>query len=1296
MTTGFTIEVWIKPSQQLSSQRFVVGQAYGRQLVLQPGSGGLVNAVMYLTTTNGTFVGTTPVSIPVGQYTHVAATYDAAFLKLYTNGVLARTSAYSGGLGDSFCAWGFGGLTSACGFSGQYLPSGSEIDEVSLYNRALLAGEINAIYLAGAAGKCKTPQSCAPGPFNIAASWPGEGDASDMVNTCPGTLQNGVGFDQGIVARAFTFNPTNQQAVEMTSLSSVLTSPFSLEAWIKPLSKLGGSPQQGWILGQSYSSQLVVTNGLQGLRVGFALASSRTLFQEVLSSGDIPLREWSHLLAVYDGTAMSLYINGALDQQAAANITPWDSGCPFHLGGIYDPSGDCAYTGQFFNGLIDEATVYSQALSAADVAALYNAGEMGKCSSLGYWLQYYFGPDCWNETYATAPANADDQYDTNFGDYLAGRDPNYILFRASFPNDHVNGNSVNATVVTQAGIPYQMAALTNSTNFASAAWVPYNPTLPVSLGSTDGRYNVWIGLKGYAANSVETWQGYDILRDTVPPAIHITNPVVTTVSRPVLQLQGYSEEPLAGITYDLANAAGTVTGLEGYLMDQWFDTNSLAFTTNWFECLDIPLTNGDNTITLHATDLAGNTTTSVRTYTLDYTGVTAPALTLYWPQNGAVVSGTSFTLRGLLDDPTATVSAQITDGNGVTSQADGLVERNGLLWIENLPLGPGANTLTLSMTNAIGQFSIVSLTVTQSDVALTIGNLSNQDLNQPFIYVSGSIDAEGYTVWVNGVQATPYGDGTWGAVNVPVCEGGTAVIQARAIPSSEGGTGKTVSTMADPGNPSSPQARDAEADPDKPPIVVQVHYDKMLTDSSVSQPPSSVPGVVHEDILWDLGMPGHWWWDDCYGPSNDEYFKCDDAWWDWSGTGMSSGGIRRGPGVCGVRTYDSTGPYAAPSAWPGEFCKVSAHRSLPAENGQVSTQDRSRAARTRYMLHTGGKGISTRQNLFVLTAQVQGVGDPFWPEVDAVDDCAYSVLPTSITMGDCGQLGNDALLYKVLADNTIRNITPTVTGNTYYTFQQLAVSKHKLKPLANGQDCQTGFAFNAPTFIVGQFVTFQSAWDQNSPYAGDPPAIDIQTNKWTLAGHYYNDSSNSVPGVDWPTCSKSYFVNQNMLTNDPTTNPDWWVSGGTDYPDSYSVKLDKGLFFNNGQYVSLHPEGRIDMRKPNAEIIAQTTEVNVIGSTLIFGESTTSAPYGITFTCSFPQNQGFGGVLGWVQVTYQPVRTALDDLGRYWDLIQPNPGPWLDQPTQADPSGDEYGGGRPQHRRLSQPTMDGRRTVRPA
>ena len=141
-------------------------------------------------------------------------------------------------------------------------------------------------------------------------------------------------------------------------------------------------------------------------------------------------------------------------------------------------------------------------------------------------------------------------------------------------------------MVVQAGIPYQMAKLVNSTNFAAAAWVTYDATVPVSLGSTDGWYDVWIGLKGYALNSVQTWQGYRIMRDTVAPTVYITSPLpgTVTISRPVLQLQGYTLEPLASLSYDLANAADTVTGLPGYIMDQWFDTNSLAFTTNRFGC----------------------------------------------------------------------------------------------------------------------------------------------------------------------------------------------------------------------------------------------------------------------------------------------------------------------------------------------------------------------------------------------------------------------------------------------------------------------------------------------------------------------------------------------------------------------------------------------------------------------------------------------------------------------------------------------------------------------------------------
>jgi hypothetical protein len=818
--------------------------------------------------------------------------------------------------------------------------------------------------------------------------------------------------------------------------------------------------------------------------------------------------------------------------------------------------------------------VYGRALTAGEVQALYNAGGAGKCGSLGSWLQYYFGPDCWNQWWATASANADDQYGSNFEDYLVGRDPNRILFRASFPNDHVSASAVNASVVVQAGVAYQMAVLTNSTNFATANWVTYSPTVPVSLGPANGWYDVWIGLKGDAPTSVQTWQGYRVMLDTAAPAIYITSPLGSTVSRPVLQLQGYSPEPLASISYDVANSAGTFTGLEGYVVGQWFDTNSLAFTTNWFECVDIPLTNGVNSITLHATDLAGNLANYVYNYTLDYSGVSqGPALTLYWPQDGAQVSGTSFTLRGLLDDPTATVTARITDANNVISEVEGLVERSGLLWVENLPLGPGANTLTLSMTNAAGKPSWTSLTVIQSDVVLTIGDLSTTDLNQPFVNVGGSINAEGYTVWVNGRQATPSGGQTWQALNVPVCEGGSAVIQARAIPNTDhggqgtGGSGGTVSTMANPGNPSSPQARDSEAGPDKPPVVVQIHYDKTLTTTFAEAPPNDYQVDYHETIKWDLGRPGSWFWDHCWGGSSTKYFEWDDADWNASGVGTSYQGQNIGPGVCGARVNSNSGPYTAPTTWPDEFCQVSATRDLSDEPLIIGHETCSRSARTRYELRTNGKPNSTRRNLFVLSATVTGIGNDFWPETDN-DPWAYDIPPTAVMLGTYGPQGSDGRIYKVLADNTTHDITPRASGHLYYTFDQPGVTKHGLLLSANTSWLKPNRSKDDPQFCVGQTVLFSPVWSPVSPYSGDPPGVSSTSYDWVPSAKYVNHQSlpNSAGCITYDVDPNALKVWMPIV---------WYVKGG-----DKNVTLNLTLQFNNGQNAKVTEWGRFNVFRP--------------------------------------------------------------------------------------------------------------------
>jgi hypothetical protein len=80
---------------------------------------------------------------------HVAGTWGPGGLCIYVNGLLMGINAYTGGA-PSDIVYNLIGCTS-------WPNSGRDglIDEVSLYNRALSASEIAAIFLAGSAGKCK-------------------------------------------------------------------------------------------------------------------------------------------------------------------------------------------------------------------------------------------------------------------------------------------------------------------------------------------------------------------------------------------------------------------------------------------------------------------------------------------------------------------------------------------------------------------------------------------------------------------------------------------------------------------------------------------------------------------------------------------------------------------------------------------------------------------------------------------------------------------------------------------------------------------------------------------------------------------------------------------------------------------------------------------------------------------------------------------------------------------------------------------------------------------------------------
>jgi len=245
----------------------------------------------------------------------------------------------------------------------------------------------------------------------------------------------------------------------------------------------------------------------------------------------------------------------------------------------------------------------------------------------------------------------------------------------------------------------------------------------------------------------------------------------------MIQLQGYANEALASLSFDVSNATGIRTNQTGYTTGQFTDTNLLKITTNYFQCYDIALTtNGVNLITLHATDLANNTATTNLSVTLNYSGATnPPALTVIWPQTGTEISGSQFTFQGQVDDPTATITASIVDTNGDTNTVQGLVERSGSVWVQNLPLGGGENTLTITVTDAVGNTSVTNLTLYQSSVTVTMNPLGSNQFNQSSVSVTGTVSDSTYTVTVNGVTATVNTNGTWAANNVTVNSVGTAV-----------------------------------------------------------------------------------------------------------------------------------------------------------------------------------------------------------------------------------------------------------------------------------------------------------------------------------------------------------------------------------------------------------------------------------------------------------------------------------------------------------------------------------------
>jgi len=135
LTTGMTLEAWVNPSTSLTGWKDVVYKGDDNYYLMgsssslgQPAAGGRYAGAY------GEVFGTA--ALAPNTWTHLAATYDGAMLKLYVDGALVASQAQTGALTPSTNALSIGGDS----LYGQYFTG--RIDEVRVYNTALTLAQI--------------------------------------------------------------------------------------------------------------------------------------------------------------------------------------------------------------------------------------------------------------------------------------------------------------------------------------------------------------------------------------------------------------------------------------------------------------------------------------------------------------------------------------------------------------------------------------------------------------------------------------------------------------------------------------------------------------------------------------------------------------------------------------------------------------------------------------------------------------------------------------------------------------------------------------------------------------------------------------------------------------------------------------------------------------------------------------------------------------------------------------------------------------------------------------------------
>lgn len=171
--------------------------------------------------------------------------------------------------------------------------------------------------------------------------------------------------------------------IQVPNASSLITgaSMVSISCWMKPENTAPGFPNYDGIVGfrneldfDFYILQLTSTTTEARFR------NSSGINYDLVTPG-LVVNDWNHYVFTYNGSMLKLYINGQIADSTAASGTIVNPSVPLNMGLLQFQA-----TNFFYNGSLDEVTLWNKALTAQEVNCIFK----NEIDTLSTGLVLYF------------------------------------------------------------------------------------------------------------------------------------------------------------------------------------------------------------------------------------------------------------------------------------------------------------------------------------------------------------------------------------------------------------------------------------------------------------------------------------------------------------------------------------------------------------------------------------------------------------------------------------------------------------------------------------------------------------------------------------------------------------------------------------------------------------------------------------------------------------------------------------------------------------------------------------------